>query len=157
MQKRICTVFMTQRCSSCHNSRLPNDGCPTPKHAGTPEATSGASATNATNGTDLTPEQLRIPFIPGTPNASWPTAQATVSPSSRGRQIPKAFLATSHEWLRMTDYGGENVQAFANIFKMLGPQPVLRIGGSSQDLMADLPGPEVWAALKRLHQATNCK
>lgn len=57
----------------------------------------------------------------------------------------------------MTDYGGENVQAFANIFKMLAAKPVLRIGGSSQDLMTELPGPEVWAALVRLHQATNCR
>jgi hypothetical protein len=57
----------------------------------------------------------------------------------------------------MTDYGGENVQAFANIFNMLAAKPLLRIGGSSQDLMVDLPGPEVWTALKRLHQATNCR
>lgn len=49
------------------------------------------------------------------------------------------------------------MQAFANIFRMLGEQPVLRIGGSSQDLMTTLPGPEVWTALKRLHEATNCR
>lgn len=57
----------------------------------------------------------------------------------------------------MEDYGGENVQAFANIFHMLAATPVLRIGGSSQDLMQELPGPEVWTALKRLHKATNCR
>jgi hypothetical protein len=57
----------------------------------------------------------------------------------------------------MTDYGGENVQAFANVFNMIAAKPLLRIGGSSQDLMQELPGPEVWAALKRLHKATNCR
>lgn len=102
-------------------------------------------------------EQLRTPFIPGAPNASWPTAYAAVWASNKGREVPQGFLATSHEWKRMTDYGGENVQAFANIFKMLAAKPVLRIGGSSQDLMTELPGPEVWAALVRLHQATNCR
>jgi hypothetical protein len=114
-------------------------------------------ATGVAANVTAAPEVLRIPFIPGTPNASWPTASAAVAASTRGRRIPQSFLATSHEWKRMTDYGGPNVQAFANIFNMLSAAPVLRIGGSSQDMMAALPGPEVWAALKRLQRATNCK
>lgn len=132
-------------------------GSPAASAAGSTTSAAAANGTNSTEPADLTPEQLRTPFIPGAPNASWPTAYAAIWTSNVGRKVPQAFLATSHEWKRMEDYGGENVQAFANIFNMLAATPVLRIGGSSQDLMTDLPGPEVWAALKRLHKATNCR
>lgn len=136
--------------------------CPTAKpDAGQPTRNNTVILPNGTeveiDPNYIPPEQMRVPFIPGAPNSSWPTAYAAVWPSNKGRGIPQAFLATSHEWKRVTDYGGENVQAFANIFNMLAAKPLLRIGGSSQDFMTDLPGPEVWAALKRLHQATNCK
>lgn len=128
-----------------------------PPNAATLDGVDG-SAGNSTNGTELTEiEQMRTPYIPGAPNASWPTAYAAIWGSNKGIAIPQGFLATSHEWKRMTDYGGDNVQAFANIFKMLAARPVLRIGGSSQDLMTELPGPETWTALKRLHQASNCR
>jgi hypothetical protein len=57
----------------------------------------------------------------------------------------------------MTDYAGVNLAAWTEIFKLLGPSPVLRIGGASQDAMTEVPGPEVWAALVRLQRAINCR
>jgi hypothetical protein len=57
----------------------------------------------------------------------------------------------------MSDYGGVNLAAWTEIFKLLGPSPVLRVGGASQDAMTEVPGPEVWAALVKLQRAINCR
>jgi hypothetical protein len=46
-----------------------------------------------------------LPVIPNDTNATWPTAVAAIWPSNRGTPVPETFLATSHEWKRMTDYG----------------------------------------------------
>lgn len=32
--------------------------------------------------------------------------------------MPDAFLATSHEWTRLQDYGGDSAPAWAEIFKV---------------------------------------
>jgi hypothetical protein len=57
----------------------------------------------------------------------------------------------------MPDYTGANLAAWKEIFKLLGPSPVMRIGGASQDAMTDVPGPEVWAALVKLQRAINSR
>ena len=88
---------------------------------------------------------------------NWPTAVGVVKFRDGQRRVPEGFLATSHEWTRLTDYGGENAAAWAEIFKVLGPSPVLRIGGATQDKLIDVPKDETWVALKQLQKLTNAR
>ncbi|WIA22326.1 hypothetical protein OEZ85_004640 [Tetradesmus obliquus] len=92
------------------------------------------------------------------PIGAWPTATVSVSSGPLGKRVTDTFLATSHEYLRVGDYGDERiVSAWANIFKMLSPSPVVRVGGASQDKMTRVPGDNVWIALKKFRDATNCR
>ncbi|WIA42782.1 hypothetical protein OEZ86_008721 [Tetradesmus obliquus] len=71
---------------------------------------------------------------------------------------PAGSPAGQSEYLRVGDYGDERiVSAWANIFKMLSPSPVVRVGGASQDKMTRVPGDNVWIALKKFRDATNCR
>lgn len=113
----------------------------------------------STNVSASMPEILlyRTPAVSAAPNASWPTAVASVWPDKKGLRVPETFLATSHEWKRIEEYGGVNVQAWADIFGILSDSPVLRVGGASQDAMTEAPGPDVWNALVRFQKASNCR
>jgi hypothetical protein len=57
--------------------------------------------------------------------------------------VPETFLATSHEWDRITDYA-DNLEAFASVFREFGPSPILRMGGASQDFLTEPPRKEIW-------------
>lgn len=122
-------------------------------------AGSAPSAADEADDTMTTSEILlyRTPAVPAAANASWPTAVASIWPSNVGLRVPDAFLATSHEWKRIQDYGGVNMEAWANIFGMLSDSPVLRIGGASQDALTEVPGPEVWEAMVKLQKAIDCR
>eukprot|EP00878_Enallax_costatus_P041334 GHUV01048032.1.p1 GENE.GHUV01048032.1~~GHUV01048032.1.p1 ORF type:complete len:162 (+),score=35.00 GHUV01048032.1:128-613(+) len=135
---------------------------PLPQASLAGRATRPAAASEATDNADDTLATAEITLyrtraVPAAPNASWPTAVASVWPSNVGIRVPETFLATSHEWRRIKDYGGANVQAWASIFKMLSDSPVLRIGGASQDAMTEAPGPDVWSALLQLQRASSCR
>jgi hypothetical protein len=55
------------------------------------------------------------------------------------RRVPETFLSTSHEYNRIHDYGDERiVHAWAEVFKMLSPSPIIRVGGASQDKMTQV-------------------
>lgn len=125
----------------------------------TPDKTAQSSTvTTAADDTKAADVQItRMPAMPAGPNATWPTAVATVWPGNLGVKVPDTFLATSHEWKRMGDYGGVNIAAWAEIFKLLGPSPVLRIGGASQDAMTEVPGEDTWAAMQKLQKTINCR
>jgi hypothetical protein len=88
---------------------------------------------------DTTPEAP----APAYPVQSWGWYQTTPLLSEPGVRVPHTFLATSHEWDRMSDYAN-NLDAFGSIFKELGPSPILRMGGASQDFLTDPPKPEIW-------------
>jgi hypothetical protein len=70
---------------------------------------------------------------------------------SKARVLPN-FLGTSHEWGRLYEYArtGETLEAFAAIFRELGPNPVLRIGGRSQELLKGPPSDGEFEALRAL-------
>jgi hypothetical protein len=92
------------------------------------------------------------------PIAAWPTTSATVTTSQMGLPVSDTFLATSHEYTRIADYGDPRMaHAWGAIFKMMAPSPIIRIGGASQDAMTKVPGPEVWKALKLIQKNTNCR
>lgn len=90
-------------------------------------------------------------------NSGWPTAHGIVTFGSTGRRVPETFVATSHEWVRLTDYGGDNVNVWAEFFKMLSPSPVLRLGGASQDKMTQAPSVATWQAMAQLRKAANAR
>jgi hypothetical protein len=88
---------------------------------------------------------------------NWPTAVGVIKFRDGQRRVPEHFLATSHEWTRLTDYGGDSAAAWAEIFKVLGPSPVLRIGGATQDKLIDPPKDETWVALAQLRKLTGAR
>jgi hypothetical protein len=69
--------------------------------------------------------------------------RADIMSDARVSQVPPTFLATSHEWDRISDYAN-NIDAFGSIFKELGPSPILRMGGASQDFLVEPPPEEIW-------------
>jgi hypothetical protein len=93
---------------------------------------------------------------PGRAQAAWGNFSAVVNPSVKGIRIPDAFLGTSHEWTRIPDWS-LNLPAFTAIFKQMGPSPILRIGGASQDAMMKVPGKDTWDTLLSLHKAANIR
>jgi hypothetical protein len=92
-----------------------------------------ALAASLLTGSDVATQRQRVlqasQGVSAQVDASWPTAYGYVKAKDGGRRIPETFLATSHEWTRLTDYGGDSAGVWAEIFKVLGPSPVLRIGG----------------------------
>ena len=52
-----------------------------------------------------------------------------------GAVIPQGFLGTSNEWTRIEDY--DDSEAWATLFKRLGPGNIMRVGGASQDGFED--------------------
>lgn len=88
---------------------------------------------------------------------NWPTAVGVVKFNDGQRRVPDHFLATSHEWTRLTDYAGDSTAAWAEIFKVLGPSPVMRIGGATQDKLIDPPKDETWVALAQLQKSTGAR
>jgi hypothetical protein len=85
------------------------------------------------------------PPAPDTAVPTWGTFTATLHADARIIRVPATFLATSHEWDRITDYA-DNIRAFAEIFKEFGPSPILRMGGASQDFLTEPPKKEIWCA-----------
>jgi hypothetical protein len=88
---------------------------------------------------------------------NWPTAVGVIKFRETQRRVPETFLATSHEWTRLTDYGGQSADAWAEIFRTLSPSPVLRIGGATQDKLIHVPKDETWVALQQLQKKTNTR
>jgi hypothetical protein len=78
--------------------------------------------------------------------------------TSKARILPN-FLGTSHEWGRLAEYAANPgaLGAFANIFRELGPSPVLRIGGRSQEVLDKVPSVEEFQGLAALGRAANLR
>jgi hypothetical protein len=54
-----------------------------------------------------------------------------------GPLLPFGFLGTSMEWGGVGFYG-RNTRDWAKLLAVLGPNPVIRIGGATQDLLAQV-------------------
>lgn len=117
---------------------------------------SGTSTVWSNPDADL-PNRRSLQAVSAQVDPSWPTAVGVVKFRDGQRRVPEHFLATSHEWTRIVDYGGESAAAWAEIFKSLGPSPVLRIGGATQDKLVDPPKDETWAALAQVQKLTNAR
>jgi len=80
---------------------------------------------------------------PKAPVKEWKWFSTTPRPDEPETRVPATFLATSHEWDRLTDYTN-NLEAFRSIFREFGPSPILRLGGASQDFLKEPPPKEIW-------------
>lgn len=100
----------------------------------------------------------RAPPAPSAPVSGWGQMTVVVDPTEKGQQFPPTgtFLGTSHEWRRIADWG-VNLPAFASIFKQYGRQPIIRIGGASQDAITEAPKADTWQALAAISRATGAK
>lgn len=138
---------------------------PSPPHTGPAGGWTGFSTSASGGASGVTDDMLsvddlantRTPAMGAGPNTSWPTVVASVAPGRVGPRVQRNFLATSHEWRRVADYGGVNIAAWTEIFTMLAPSPLMRIGGASQDALTEAPGPETWEALRALRDATGAR
>jgi hypothetical protein len=120
--------------------------------------TSTSTSTSLSNNPDADlPNRRSLQAVSAQVDPNWPTAVGVVKFRDGQRRVPEHFLATSHEWTRIVDYGGESAAAWAEIFKSLGPSPVLRIGGATQDKLVDPPKDETWVALAQVQKLTNAR
>ena len=74
------------------------------------------------------------------PRRDRPTAQVLnvdIDTMSLGPLIPFGFIGTSMEWGGVGFYG-RNLRDWAKLLAVLGPNPVIRIGGATQDLLAQV-------------------
>ena len=104
----------------------------------------------------IVPETVNV--RPGMLTSSSTTQWATVAldPSSVGRSIPSSFLGISHEWTNVEelDHGGSYLQLLTDLTAYGSGPLVLRVGGGSTDLLADIPSESTWTALQELHNIT---
>lgn len=118
---------------------------------------SNSTSTSSSNPDADLPNRRSLQAVSAQVDPNWPTAVGVVKFKDGQRRVPNHFLATSHEWTRLVDYGGESAAAWAEIFKTLGPSPVLRIGGATQDKLIDPPKDETWVALAQVQKLTNAR
>jgi len=83
----------------------------------------------------------------------------TVNTKASKARILQNFLGTSHEWGRLYEYSKtpQALAAFTEIFSELGPSPIMRIGGRSQELLRAVPSDEIFDALRALGKAVNVR
>ncbi|WIA36716.1 hypothetical protein OEZ86_007990 [Tetradesmus obliquus] len=68
--------------------------------------------------------------------------------------VPQDFLGISLEWPGIEYFAGKgNAAAWSNVLGVLGPGAIIRVGGSSQDKITEMPSDASWAAMATLHQA----
>ncbi|KIY98881.1 hypothetical protein MNEG_9078 [Monoraphidium neglectum] len=86
-----------------------------------------------------------------------PRIRATLSVNVDGwsKQVPGSFLGISHEWVAAEELADpDTLQLLKDLAAYGTGALVMRIGGGSTDLQRTVPGPRVWAALRKLHQET---
>ncbi|GBF97376.1 hypothetical protein Rsub_11023 [Raphidocelis subcapitata] len=124
------------------------------------EARAAAAASGRASNPAPAPGPSPAPLPPSAPaparGAGWQTFAAEVHAGSPVMRVPETFLATSHEWDRITDYA-DNLEAFAPIFREFGPSPILRMGGASQDFLTEPPRREIWEAMAKMHAAFSAR
>ncbi|KAF8064564.1 hypothetical protein HT031_003364 [Scenedesmus sp. PABB004] len=106
------------------------------------------------------------PFAPAPPPAPAPAppapppprvvtrAQLTmdIQPDAFVGAVPASFLGISREWTPAV-YWDRNLPAFGAIFDALGPAPVVRIGGATQEALLRAPNSTFLSSLVTLHCA----
>lgn len=68
-----------------------------------------------------------------------------------GRYIPASFIGISREYTNESVFWDRNLDAWGAILDVLGPSPVIRIGGASQEALTAPPTAEYLRSLVTLH------
>jgi hypothetical protein len=90
--------------------------------------------------------KINNPFMPAAPEPSPPpppppspppgpkqgALTMDISPDTFVQAVPPSFIGVSREWTPYVFFD-ENLDAFERVFAQLGPSPILRIGGATQD------------------------
>ena len=76
-----------------------------------------------------------------------------VDQDSIGRFVPASFIGISREYTNESVYWDRNMEAFGAILDVLGPSPIVRLGGASQEALTAPPTPEYMRSLVTLHCA----
>jgi hypothetical protein len=90
--------------------------------------------------------KINNPFMPAAPEPSPPpppppspppgpkqgALTMDISPDTFVQAVPPSFIGVSREWTPYVFFD-ENLDAFERVFSQLGPSPILRIGGATQD------------------------
>jgi hypothetical protein len=70
-----------------------------------------------------------------------------------GRYIPASFIGISREYTNESVFWDRNLEAWGPILDVLGPSPVIRIGGASQEALTAPPTADYLRSLVTLHCA----
>uniref|UniRef100_A0A383WPH3 Glycoside hydrolase family 79 protein n=1 Tax=Tetradesmus obliquus TaxID=3088 RepID=A0A383WPH3_TETOB len=91
---------------------------------------------------------------PAAAAAATGSIEVDVDVKQLGPAVPQDFLGISLEWPGIEYYAGKgNAAAWSNVLGVLGPGAIIRVGGSSQDKITEMPSDASWAAMATLHQA----
>jgi hypothetical protein len=70
-----------------------------------------------------------------------------------GRMVPASFIGISREYTNESVYWDRNLEAYGALLDVLGPSPVIRLGGASQEALTAPPTAEYMRSLVTLHCA----
>ncbi|KAI8466976.1 MAG: hypothetical protein J3K34DRAFT_524129 [Monoraphidium minutum] len=87
------------------------------------------------------------------PNAPALNLSLWVDYDTIGRYIPASFIGISREYTNESVFWDRNLDAWGAILDVLGPSPVVRLGGASQEALTAPPTAEYLRSLVTLHCA----
>ena len=76
-----------------------------------------------------------------------------VDSDTLGRFVPDSFIGISREYTNESVYWDRNLDAWGALLDVLGPSPVIRVGGASQEALTAAPTAEYMRSLVALHCA----
>ncbi|GBF99210.1 hypothetical protein Rsub_12469 [Raphidocelis subcapitata] len=76
-----------------------------------------------------------------------------IDQSTLGRFVPGSFIGISREYTNESVYWDRNLEAWGAILNVLGPSPIIRIGGASQEALTAPPTADYLRSLVTLHCA----
>jgi hypothetical protein len=76
-----------------------------------------------------------------------------IDQTTLGRFVPGSFIGISREYTNESVYWDRNLEAWGAILNVLGPSPIIRIGGASQEALTSPPTGDYLRSLVTLHCA----
>ena len=101
-------------------------------------------------------QQQQQPIVEVVPDSAFGPAlnwTVYVDADTLGRFVPQSFIGISREYTNESVYWDRNLDAWGAILDVLGPSPIVRIGGASQEALTAPPTPEYLRSLVALHCA----
>lgn len=138
-------------------------GVPVPSRADVEEATLERARAFSASTTTWSLQELRARRqaapLPGVAGGATPqfgpdlNLTVYVDADTVGRFVPASFIGISREYTNESIYWDRNLPAWGAILDVLGPSPVVRLGGASQEALTAPPTAEYMRSLVALHCA----